>query len=134
MTEFESTSKIKSELLVDEKQHQHQHQDDNEKKPNKSRLIATGGDSNQIEFIYLDSTNLSEETPDKSNNSSSDNTERDDLEQLPLRIERVDSLKLDHGFKINCLKYSSNGNKRRLYVSDTTQHLTIYDFNEVCFL
>lgn len=127
MAEFESTSKIKSELLVDEKQHQ----DDNEKKSNKS-LIATGGDSNQIEFIYLDSTNLSEETPDK---SSSDNTERDDLEQLPLRIERVDSLKLDHGFKINCLKYSSNnGNKRRLYVSDTTQHLTIYDFNEVCFL
>jgi len=126
MAEFESTSKIKSELLVDEKQHQ----DDNEKKSNKS-LIATGGDSNQIEFIYLDSTNLSEETSDK---SSSDNTERDDLEQLPLRIERVDSLKLDHGFKINCLKYSSNGNKRRLYVSDTTQHLTIYDFNEVCFL
>lgn len=128
MAEFESTSKIKSELLVDEKQHQHQ--DENEKKSNKS-LIATGGDSNQIEFIYLDSTNLSEETTDK---SSSDNTERDDLEQLPLRIERVDSLKLDHGFKINCLKYSSNGNKRRLYVSDTTQHLTIYDFNEVCFL
>lgn len=126
MAEFESTRKIKSELLVDEKQHQ----DENEKKSNTS-LIATGGDSNQIEFIYLDSTNLSEETSDK---SSSDNTERDDLEQLPLRIERVDSLKLDHGFKINCLKYSSNGNKRRLYVSDTTQHLTIYDFNEVCFL
>ena len=126
MAEFESTGKIKSELLVDEKQHQ----DENEKKSNTS-LIATGGDSNQIEFIYLDSTNLSEETTDK---SSSDNTERDDLEQLPLRIERVDSLKLDHGFKINCLKYSSNGNKRRLYVSDTTQHLTIYDFNEVCFL
>lgn len=109
MVEFELPSKLKTDLAVLDQQDL-----------NKKSLIATGGDSKQIEFVYLDVA--SSEKKDESQASS----------LLPLRIERIDSLKLDHGFKINCLKYSPSNAK--LYVSDTTQNLTIYDFDQSSLL
>lgn len=86
----------------------------NELKQNKD-IMVTGGDSNLIEFIYLDKK---DDDSAAAGNSS-----------FRLRIDKIDSLKLDHGDKINCLRYS-NG---RLYVSDTTKNLTIYDFSNFLF-
>lgn len=96
-------------------------------------LIATGGDSKQIEFIYFlkqqTSSRVDESGTAAAAASSQDNEEAKEPE---FGIESVESLKLEHGFKINCLKYASTS--ATLYVSDTTQNLTSYDFNDSCFL
>ena len=122
MVQFESTNKFK-EGLIDSRH------------SNKS-LITTGGDSNQIEFIYLEQKASEEEDNDskeeKTKNKESSDEQQQQQKSLPFGIEIVESVKLDHGFKINCLKYASTS--ATLYVSDTTRNLTIYDFNDSCFL
>lgn len=138
MVAFESTNKLNEELV-------------SSKKPSENKtLIATAGDSKSIQFIFVDSNNNNNRSNNNDNNENDEKKksekeeEKDQTKQSSsLRIETVDSLKLEHGFKINCLRYSGSGsgggggdarNAHRLFVSDTTQNLTIYDFNNSCFL
>lgn len=110
MTAFESIDRLQEDLI------------DPKHRNSGKRLIITAGDSSQIEFIYLEQEATSDQpatTAAPANVVTSG---------LPMRIERVDSLTIEHGFKINCLRYWSPN--ATLYVSDTTQDLTIYDFND----
>ena len=41
-------------------------------------------------------------------------------------VEHLGLSRINHGEKVNCLRYSD----RKIFVTDTTDNLTIYDFNE----
>ncbi len=44
-------------------------------------------------------------------------------------FKKVDSIgitQINHGSKVNCLKYSD----KKIFITDTTNNLTIYDFNQ----
>lgn len=131
MVEFDKTNRFK-ECLIDSSE-------------DKKSLVAIGGDSNQIEFVYLkkcanesidtSKTNDTEQVVDSSStarqqsvSTPSESQAENEQSLSSLGIERVESLKISHGFKINCLKYAPTS--ATLYVSDTTRNLTIYDFND----
>ena len=63
--------------------------------------IAVAGDGKKIEFIYLD---------------------KDVCNQSMIKI--VNQLNINHKLKINCLKY----NNRKLYLADTSNALSIYEY------
>lgn len=133
MVEFDTTNRFKQCLI-----------DSNE---DKKSLIAIGGDSNQIEFVYLkqcasesintpktndteqvDTSAMARQPASTPTLTTSDSQTEHEQSLSSLKIERVESLKISHGFKINCLKYAPTS--ATLYVSDTTRNLTIYDFND----
>ena len=65
---------------------------------NSHNLTIFGGNGKMIEFLKIE-------------NSS--------------KLEKLESLRIDHGQKINCMKVY----KKKLYVADTSPNLTIYDLN-----
>lgn len=74
---------------------------DKMKVENNDKAIVGCGNGKAIEFFYL-------------------NQGLDSID-----IKRIEKLKINHESKINSAKYSN----RKLFVADTSSHLTIYDFN-----
>jgi len=66
---------------------------------NEGPILACSGNGRTVEFFRLDASQ---------------------------RVECLGVRHIDHGEKVNCLKYS----ERRLFVTDTTDNLTIYDLKD----
>jgi WD40 repeat protein len=75
-------------------------------------VVATSGDGKQIECVYLSSSGTGGEAAVSIASK--------------VFVNKIDSLHIKHGQKINCIKYSEG----RLYVADTTNDLSIYDIEQ----
>ena len=78
---------------------------------NTEGLVASG-DGKLIDFVRLESASQSGVN---------------DL--LKVDIKKEDSLRIQHGHKINCIKFRGS----KLYVADTSNDLNIYDFTDVSY-
>ncbi|RNA44229.1 WD repeat-containing 53 [Brachionus plicatilis] len=74
-------------------------------------LIATSGDSKLIEFIYLnkEQANFKNKT------------------HVKFEIRKFEELSIKHGKKVNCVKYKD----QKLYLSDTSNDISIYNFKNL---
>jgi hypothetical protein len=89
--------------------------DDNEwptKPQAETNCLITGGDGKMIEFVYL-----SEQLQEKPDSKQKKKAKRE------FQVNKLDSRKIEHKLKINCLKYLN----KNVYVADTSNSLSIYD-------
>ncbi|CAF0778741.1 unnamed protein product [Brachionus calyciflorus] len=79
-------------------------------KVQEKNLLVTSGDSKIIEFIYFDKKEVT----------------RKNKSEIKYELEKFQDMKIDFKRKVNCLKFRDN----KLYIADTSNSLTVFDFED----